>query len=222
MKLRRWVDGWRFVLLAIIAVALLRWSIEIMQGDFEIALTINEPWEQMRQRSFAAVGPVPSSAVWISKSRSGVRLRFIDPEFGFVTPLAREFRINAKSVQWVGRVRLSPQMKPLSLDEALIVVSDLHAQLRKKCWVEAKVMNDPPIADTLQWRTWFHSRTEYATSFWLAADKYQLAIDLEPWGMRTHKTDPLYRIVLTVDEPYLPFANSASANGCVRKDSKTS
>jgi hypothetical protein len=222
MKLYRWVDGWRFVLLAIIAVALLRWSIELMQDDFEIALTINEPWEQMRQRSFAAVGPVPSSSVWISKSRSGVRLRFIDPAFGFVTPLAREFRINANSKQRVGRVRLSPQMKPLSLDEALIVVSDLHAQLRKKCWVEAKVMSDPPIADTLQWRTWFHSRTEHATSFWLAADKYQLSIDLEPWWMRTHKTDPHYRIVVTVDEPYLPFANAASANGCVRKDSKPS
>ncbi|VEF07966.1 Uncharacterised protein [Pseudomonas fluorescens] len=222
MKLRKWIDGWRFVLLAVIAVALLRWSIECMQDDFEIALTINEPWEQMSQRSFAAVGPAPANAVWTSKSRSGVRLRFIDPEFGFVTPLARDFRIIAKSNDLVGRVRLSPQMTPLSLDEALIVVSDLRDQLRNKCWVEAKVMDDPPIADTLQWRTWFHSRTEHAMSFWLAADKYQLQLDIEPWRMRTHKTDPRYRVVLMVDEPFLPFANAASANGCVRSDSKTS
>jgi hypothetical protein len=215
MNLIRWVEGWRFVLLVVLTVILLRGTFEFMQDDFEISLTIGESWEQMRERSYAAVGPVPVGGVWSNKSRAGVRLRFNDPEFGFVTPLARDFRINSKYAKVRG-VRLSPQMEPLSLDDALLVVLGLHKQLREKCWVEARVMDDPPIADSSQWRAWFHARTEHAMSFWLADDKYQLMIDLKPANPRSHRTVPRFRVVLSLDEPWLPLARPSYANGCKR------
>jgi hypothetical protein len=162
MSFRRWIDGWRFILLMVLAVTLLRWWIDSTLDDFEVSLNINEPWEDMLQRSNAAIGPIPSGKVWSNKSRSGVCLRFNDPDYGFVTPLARYFTITSKNGR-VGRVRLSPQIEPLPLDDALKVVLGLHDQWREKGWIAAKVLDDPVIADTPEWRAWLRDGTGYAS-----------------------------------------------------------
>ncbi|EJN26249.1 hypothetical protein PMI36_01345 [Pseudomonas sp. GM79] len=210
MSFRRWIDGWRFILLMVLAVTLLRWWIDSTLDDFEVSLNINEPWEDMLQRSNAAIGPIPSGKVWSNKSRSGVCLRFNDPDYGFVTPLARYFTITSKNGR-VGRVRLSPQIEPLPLDDALKVVLGLHDQWREKGWVAAKVLDDPVIADTPEWRAWLRDGTGYAMSFWLAGDKYQLKLDLEPSNRSRHRTDQRYLIFVTLAEPWLPFENAEHA-----------
>jgi len=179
MNLCKWLDGWRFVLLVVLTVACLRWAIEAMLDDFEVSLVINEPWEHMRQRSRAAIGHEPPGNVWSNQSRSGVRLRFNDPEYGFITPLARDFIIRSRNER-VKSVRLSPQTEPLSLDDALEVILDLQDQLQKKGWVPARVFDDPAIADTPEWRTWFRNKTRHAMALWLAGDRYQLILELEP------------------------------------------
>lgn len=202
MNLRRWLDGWRFVLLAVLTVAFVRWAIDAMLDDFEVSLVINEPWEQMRLRSRAAIGQEPPGSVWSNQSKSGVRLRFNDPEYGFLTPLARDFTIRSRNER-VKSVRLSPQTEPLSLDDALEVVLDLHGQWHKKGWVAAKVLDDPAIADTPEWRAWFRNKTRHAMSFWLAGDRYQLMLELEPINRPLRPTDERYSIILTIDEPWL-------------------
>jgi hypothetical protein len=202
MNLRRWLDGWRFVLLTVLTVAFVRWAIEAMLDDFEVSLVINEPWEHMRLRSRAAIGPEPPGNVWSNQSKSGVRLHFNDPEYGFLTPLARDFTIRSRNER-VKSVRLSPQTEPLSLDDALEVVLGLHGQLHKKGWVAAQVLDDPAIADTPEWRAWFRNKTRHAMSLWLAGDRYQLMLELEPVNRPRRPTDERYSIILSIDEPWL-------------------
>lgn len=84
--------------------------------------------------------------------KSDARLRLIDPQYGFVTPLARFFTIGFKNER-ATNIRMSPQIEPLLLDDALKVVLDLQDQWRKQGWFVIDPESDPALADTPQWRT---------------------------------------------------------------------
>lgn len=121
--------GWRqggVILAAIAAVVALTavWLCARASGEPEIALVIGEPYEAMRERSSAAIDPAIPNEIWYNIPKSDARLRFIDPQYGFVTPPARFFTISyVRGV--VNDVRMSPQIEPLPLDDALKIVLDL-------------------------------------------------------------------------------------------------
>ena len=53
-----------------------------------------QPWEDMRQRSSAIIDPAIADTFWFAMPESDARLRFIDPQYGFTTPVARFFTIS--------------------------------------------------------------------------------------------------------------------------------
>ena len=119
---------WLFlILLVLCSIAIVRFTIRVLSDDPEIVLTLGETWEDMRQHSSAAISPALPNRIWFGMPKSDSRLRFVDPQYGFETPLARFFTIGYKNER-ITDVRMSPQIEPLLLDDALKVVLDLQNQ----------------------------------------------------------------------------------------------
>ncbi|MBC8952981.1 hypothetical protein [Xenorhabdus sp. PB62.4] len=100
----------------------------------EIALVIGEPYEEMRQRSSAAIDPDLPGKIWFNIPKTDARLRFTDPKYGFVTPLARFFVVKFND-GIIESVHMSPQIEPLLYNDAIKIVLDLQDQWCKAGWV---------------------------------------------------------------------------------------
>jgi hypothetical protein len=111
--------------------------------DPEIALKIGEPWEDMRKRSSAKIDPTMDGEIWFEIPKTDARMRFVDDQYGFVTPPARFFTVNSNAKGQVTGVRMSPQVEPLLMDDAMKVVQDLQNQWRQ-AGNEAQVMLNLP------------------------------------------------------------------------------
>lgn len=177
--------------------------IKTFADEPEIALTLGEPWEDMRQRSSAKVAPAPPNETWFRVPESDAHLRFIDPQYGFITPLARYFTIGFRQER-VRNISLSPQVEALLLDDALNVVLDLQMQWREKGWSVSRPISDPPIADTPQWRAQLRSVMGGRT-FWHAEDKYQVMLMLNRFKDSKRPDEERYLITLELSRPWIPI-----------------
>lgn len=125
----------------------LLWGVQKLSAESEIALIYGEPWEDMRQRSSAVIPAAIPGHYAFHIPKSDARLRFIDPQYGFITPLARFFTISFDNER-VANIRMSPQIEPLLLDDALKVVLELQDQWRKQGWFVSDPESNPALADT--------------------------------------------------------------------------
>jgi hypothetical protein len=193
--------GWCrcFSLLAV--AALLAAAIEVLSDEPEIALLIGEPYEAMRQRSTVSIDPAIPGRSWFSMPKSDARLRFIDPQYGFVTPLARFLTVMFDDERIHG-VRMSPQIEPLLLDETLKVVLDLQEQLRSAGWTPIRVEEDPPFADTPQWRSQLRDVNKGGTSYWHAGNRYQVMLVVGRFKDKKRPTEERYLITLALATPW--------------------
>lgn len=194
--------GWRHWVVALAVVAFLGWAIEL-QSEKEIALKFGEPWEDMRQRSSAAIGPTIPGHFAFSIPKSDARLRFIDPQYGFITPLARFFTINFNSDGLISGIRMSPQIEPLLLEDTLRVVLDLQEQWHKAGWVPIRVEQDPPFADTPQWRARLRDVNKGGTSYWQAGNQYQVMLVVNRFKDIKRPTEERYLIKLALARPWV-------------------
>ncbi|AZO83329.1 hypothetical protein BOO88_12535 [Stutzerimonas stutzeri] len=194
--------GWRRVVLALAVTTLLIVAvIEVLSDEPEIALVIGEPWEDMRQRSSASIDPAIPGHYWGQMPESDARLRFADPQYGFVTPLARFFSVSFDDER-VSNVRMSPQIEPLLLDDTLKVVLDLQEQWRKAGWTPIRVKEDPPFADTPEWRARLRDVNKGGTSYWHAEDKYQVMLVVHRFKDNKRPTEERYLITLALATPW--------------------
>jgi len=194
--------GWRHGMLALSVVSLLTLSaIQALSDEPEIALMIGEPWEAMRQRSSAAIDPAIPGQVSFNIPKSDARLRFIDPQYGFVTPPARFFVI-VYNKEIIISVRMSPQIEPLLLNDTLKVVLDLQEQWRKAGWTPIRVNEDPPFADTPEWRARLRDVNKGGTSYWHAEDKYQVMLVVHRFKDNKRPTEERYLITLALATPW--------------------
>lgn len=194
--------GWRRgVVVLAVTVLLTVVVIQLLSDEPEIALVIGEPYEAMRQRSSASIGPAIPGHAWFSIPESDARLRFIDPKYGFVTPLARFFTIGFDDGQIDG-VRMSPQIEPLLLDDTLKVVLNLQEQWRKAGWTPIRVKEDPPFADTPEWRARLRDVNKGGTSYWHAEDKYQVMLVVHRFKDKKRPTEERYLITLALATPW--------------------
>jgi hypothetical protein len=190
--------GWRRSALVLALIALLTVAaIHILADEPEIALVIGEPYEAMRQRSSASIGPAIAGHAWFSIPKSDARLRFNDPKYGFVTPLARFFTIGFDD-ELIDGVRMSPQIEPLLLDDTLKVILDLQDQWRAAGWVPIRVNNYPSFADTPQWRAQLRDINKGGTAYWRAGDKYQLMLLAHRFKDKKRPTEERYLITLGI------------------------
>lgn len=194
--------GWRRCGLGLIVTALLLLgAVRLFADEPEIALTIGELWEDMRQRSSAAIDPAIPGEIWARLPKVDARLRFIDPQYGFVTPPARFFMVNFKNER-VENVSLSPQVEPLLLDDTLKVVLDLQEQWRKAGWISIGAENDPPFADTPEWRARLRDVNRGGSAYWRASNKYQVMLVVGRFRDDSRPTEERYLITLQLAPPW--------------------
>lgn len=91
----------------------------------EIALIIGEPWKDMQARSSAKIADDIPGEIWYRLPKELAYLRFADPEHAFITPPAKYLSI-VFDRGTVFSVRMSPQVEPLLLQEALDVILNLQ------------------------------------------------------------------------------------------------
>jgi hypothetical protein len=194
--------GWRRGAMALAVISLLMLAvIKVLSGDAEIALMIGEPWEDMRRRSSAVIEPAIPGHYWGRMPKSDARLRFVDPQYGFVTPLARFFSISFDDER-VSNVRMSPQIEPLLLDDTLKVVLDLQDQWRNAGWVPIRAEEFPSFADTPQWRARLRDVNKGGTSYWHAGNQYQVMLVVGRFKDKKRPTEERYLITLALATPW--------------------
>lgn len=189
--------------LILIFMLTLRWVTYALSGVPEIALALGEPWEEMRQRSSAVISPAIPNEIWFRMPKSDARLRFIDPKYGFETPLARFFTIGFIDSR-VRNVRMSPQVEPLLLDDALRVVVDLQNQWKRGGWYLIFPKTEPAIADTVEWRAKLRDVNKGGRTIWQAGDRYQAMLILNRFIDNKRSREERYMITLAVGKPWVP------------------
>lgn len=192
-----------FALFVIFSIAVERCASHVLSDDPEIALTLDEPWEDMRQRSSAVISPAIPDEIWFRMPKSDARLRFIDPIYGFETPLARFLTIGFINGR-VRNIRMSPQVEPLLLDDALKIVLDLQSQLKKSGWHLVFPKTEPAIADTVEWRAKLRDANKGGRTFWQAEEKYQVMLGLNRFKDNKRPREERYMITLAVGKPWVP------------------
>jgi hypothetical protein len=186
--------------LAVISLLIVA-AIEVLSDEPEIALVIGEPWEDMRRRSSAVIEPAIPGHYWGRMPKSDAHLRFVDPQYGFVTPLARFFSISFDDER-VSNVRMSPQIEPLLLDDTLKVVLDLQDQWRNAGWVPIRAEEFPSFADTPQWRARLRDVNKGGTSYWHAGNQYQVMLVVGRFKDKKRPTEERYLITLALATPW--------------------
>jgi hypothetical protein len=171
------------------------WGAIEVQSEKEIALVIGEPYESMRQRSSAVIGPAIPGHVSFNIPKSDARLRFTDPQYGFVTPLARFFTVIYQN-ELIFSVRMSPQIEPLLLDDTLKIVLNLQDQWRKGGWTPIRVKDFPSFADTPQWRARLRDVNKGGTAYWRAGDQYQVMLVVNRFRDDKRPTEERYLITI--------------------------
>ncbi|VVP13371.1 hypothetical protein PS862_03472 [Pseudomonas fluorescens] len=195
---------WRWRVLATAAAALLTVAVmRALSDEPEIALVIGEPWEAMRLRSSAAIEPAFPGYSWFNIPKSDARLRFVDDQFGFLTPLARFFTVSFDRDGLVRSLRMSPQIEPLLLDDTLKVVLDLQEQWRQGGWIPIRVNDDPPFADTPEWRARLRDVNKGGTSTWQAGNQYQVMLVVNRFRDDKRPKEERYLIKLQVARPWV-------------------
>ena len=207
MNLRVQVAGRRqkfvFILIVISVLIVIRWVFQSFAADPEIALVYGEQWGNMRQRSSAKIGPAIPSNIGFRMPKSDARLNFIDPQYGFVTPPARFFAITFNKGK-VDNIRMSPQVEPLLLDDALKVVMDLQDQWRAHGWVAVNPISSPPFADTPEWRALFRDKNKVGVTYWQAGDRYQVLLGFNRFKDTRNLDQERYMIMLDLGSPWIP------------------
>ena len=195
--------GWKRATGGLLVFALMiEMVIHLFADEPEIALLLGEPWENMRQRSSAAIAPAIPGQYWGRLPKSDARLRFIDPEYGFVTPLARFFTVSFDKEQRVSSIRMSPQIEPLLLDDTLKVVLDLQEQWHKAGWKPVRDESNPPFADTPEWRAQLRDVNRGGSTYWRANNQYQVMLVVGRFRDDSRPTEERYLITLELATPW--------------------
>ncbi|MGJ0579005.1 hypothetical protein ACR71G_13145 [Xenorhabdus bovienii] len=203
--------GWRHGGLILVLSIVLSLTVIYIYHTFysrepEIALVIGEPYEAMRQRSSAAIEPHIPGHNWFNVPKTDARLRFTDPKYGFVTPLARFFTVSFFDNGIINSVRMSPQIEPLLYDDAIQIVLDLQDQWHKAGWVLTQARAFPALADTQEWHDNLRRmKNGVGTTYWQAGDQYQVMLNLRRFKDDRHPNEERYLITLAFAKPWVDF-----------------
>lgn len=168
----------------------------------EVALTLGEPYEQMRKQSRSTLPAANPDMFWGGYVTRPAKLRFTDAKYGFVTPPAKFLFVGADAHGNVESVTISPQVAILPLDETMAIVTDLQEQFHRSGWRQILVENSPPVEDTPAVRAKIRGCAA-PTGYWQAGDKYQLGLNVRCFRTDSHPDVERYLITLDITPPWL-------------------
>jgi hypothetical protein len=167
----------------------------------EIALIIGEPWTDMQVRSTAEIGPIFEGRNWYREPKQLSYLRFADPAYGFTTPPAKFFTVSFDEEAKIRSVRMSPQVEPLPLQEALDVVLDLQGQWKKSGWELMYPDEHPPYENSA---IFFEKMNRCApdSTYWQVKDKYQIMLIMSCFKDERRPDEKRFLITLSIAKPW--------------------
>ncbi|WP_243751045.1 flagellar biosynthesis sigma factor [Paraburkholderia sp. BL10I2N1] len=168
----------------------------------EVVLTLGESYEQVRQQSRSTLPPVEPDAFWAGYINRPAKFRFADSRYQFVTPAAKFLTVGYDERGNVLSVTLSPQVETLPLDQAMAVMLDLQDQLQRHGWHPIRPRHYPPISNTPAMIESIR-RGDDPQTFWQAAGKYQVALDIRRFVHEDRPKDERYLITLQLSGPPL-------------------
>jgi hypothetical protein len=208
MTLRSHWFGWRcgayLLVLAGLTWAVIHRLTQPLWDEPEIVVEMGGTYENLLRNSSAPFSPEIRDRIWFGIPMTDARLRFVDPQFGFTTPAARFFTVNFDDYVISG-IRMSPQVEPLLIDDALKVVLDLQDQWREKGWVAKGLRNNPTISDTPEWRAYLSKGILSGRSYWQAGDKYQAMLIMGRFEDYRNPSQERYLITLDLGKAWRPF-----------------
>lgn len=149
-----------------------------------VVLKLAEPYEQVRQHSRSTLPPWEPGDFLAIVTRPAT-FRFDDARYGFTTPAAKFLAVGMSSrTSKVDSVTLSPQVEALPLDDAVAILLDLQAQLRRSGWRPFQASYWRPIEDESELRRAIRECKSPMT-VWNAGTEYQVNLDIRCFG-----TDP--------------------------------
>jgi hypothetical protein len=197
MFAERWWTGF-----AIIAFAAVSTAFTVLLPADEVVLTIGEPYDQVRLQSRSTLPIRDPDGFWGGFVKRPARLRFSDPRFGFITPVAKFFFVSVDRRYKVNSVKLSPQVETLPLEEALSIVLDLQRRFRQHGWAPFRSAGQRAIEDTPAMRAEIR-RCMAPTAYWQAEDKYQLTVNIRCFRSDARPNDERYLVTLQLGAPTL-------------------
>jgi hypothetical protein len=173
---------------------------EMLTPAKEIALIIGEPWKDMQARSAAEIGPVYEGRHWYRQPKQLSYMRFADPKYEFKTPPAKFFTVGFDDKGNIDGVRMSPQIEPLRLQEALNVILDLQTQWRNSGWLLTDP-DEPAYENTADWINRIQECRSNAT-FWHVPDKYQIAVGIACYQDERYPNEKRFMINFSMGKPW--------------------
>ena len=213
----RWRLGVGLLLLAFLALMAANQLIESLSQEPVIALEMGGTYETLLKHSSVSFSPRVPGHVWMGLPTGDARLRFIDPQYEFVTPRARFFTVIFDD-NVVSSIRMSPQVEPLLLDDALKVVLDLQDHWRGSGWRVAGRKRYPPFADTPEWRAQLRDVNRGGSVYWKAGNKYQVMMYMHRFKYAKRPDEERYLITLSIGKPWTPFAEDGDEEALIELD----
>jgi hypothetical protein len=199
-----WKLGAGLLFLGLLVLLGTRQLVESLSQEPVVALEMGGTYENLRKHSSVAFSPLIRGHSWFGIPKTDARLRFIDPQYEFMTPRARFFTVGFnKNV--ITSIRMSPQIEPLLFDDALKVALDLQNQWHRGGWRVAGPKSYPPFTDTFEWRSRFRSLGHRGTTYWNAGEKYQVAMFMNRFTDSKRPNEERYLITLSIGKPWTPF-----------------
>ena len=213
----RWRLGVGVILLAVLILMAITQLIESLSQEPVIALEVGGTYETLRKHSSVPFSPRVPGHVWMGLPTGDARLRLLDPQYEFVTPRARFFTVVFDD-NIVSSIRMSPQVEPLLLDDALKVALDLQDQWRGGGWRVAGRTSFPPFADTPGWRAQLRDVNKGGTVYWKAGKKYQVLMYVHRFKYDRRPDEERYLITLSISKPWTPFAEDGDEEALIELD----
>lgn len=197
-RILSWVkQHWFFsALLVVLTYAGACQAIDYLTPPKEIALIIGEPWKDMQARSTARIGDDIPDEIWFREPIDLAYLRFADPEYGFITPPAKFFSIVFNRGK-VFSVRMSPQLEPLPLQDALNIILNLQDQWRKSGWDLDDPVGFPAYENSPKWIEELKKCIADST-YWDAGEKYELMVVASCYKDERHPNEQRYLVTISM------------------------
>ena len=130
------------------------------------------------------------------------KFRFDDPVYGFTTPAAVFLQMGFDAdTSRIDSVSLSPQLKPLPLEDAIAIVTELQGKLRHAGWQPFQYSYWRAIEDTPQFRRLIRECKD-PMAVWNGGAEYQVTLDVGCFSIPQQPGAERYVITLGLGHPF--------------------